>query len=284
VAAGRADVVLAGVVDEIAPLTHGLLDRFGALARRRCPGAAPAAEAAPVGTGPATRQAAAEAENGGEVARPFDRRRNGVVAAEGATVLVIEAEEAVRRRGKAPLAHIRGWGSAFDPSAPPAAWGCGHEALGRAVRRLLARCAVPAAATAGPLPAGTAGGSPGAPVTLAGSLAAMSAIDRIVSGASGARAGDRLEAQVLRAAWRELPLPPVLVPKGVTGEYGGGFLAAVVLAAAGAPFGPPAGFREPDPELGVVPHDGAPLPPPALLLASSLAAGGAATWVVLGRV
>jgi 3-oxoacyl-(acyl-carrier-protein) synthase len=121
--------------------------------------------------------------------------------------------------------------------------------------------------------AGAAQGSPGA-------------VDRIASGAAGSRAGDRLEARVLRAAWGEAPLPPVLAPKGVTGEYGGGFLAAAVLAAAGLPGaadGPAAGFAEPDPELGVSPHDGSPLPPPRLLLASSLAAGGAASWLLLER-
>ena len=96
-------------------------------------------------------------------------------------------------------------------------------------------------------------------------------------------AGDRLEAGVLRAAWDGAPLPPVVAPKAVTGEYAGGHLAAAVLAAAGRPFGATAGFAEPDPECGVVPHDGAPLPPPRRVLAASLAAGGAAAWVILER-
>jgi len=67
----------------------------------------------------------------------------------------------------------------------------------------------------------------------------------------------------------------------VTGEYGGGFLGAAVLAAGGAPFGPTAGFEEPDPELGVVPHDGSPLAPPSTVLVTSVAAGGAASWLIL---
>jgi 3-oxoacyl-[acyl-carrier-protein] synthase II len=227
VAAGRAERVLVGAVDEIAPLTHGVLDLFGTLAR------------------------------GDEVGRPFDRRRNGVVAADGATVLVLEPEAAAERRGRPPLARLHGWGTAFDPSAPPAGWGGGHEMLGRAIRRILGRCAA--------------------------TRSGVDAVERIVSGASGSRGGDRLEARTLRAAWGGAPLPPVLAPKGVTGEYGGGFLAAVVLAAAGAADDPTAGFREPDPELGVVPHAGAPLAPPSLLLASSLAAGGAAVWLILGK-
>jgi 3-oxoacyl-[acyl-carrier-protein] synthase II len=237
VAAGRAERVLVGAVDEIAPLTHGVLDLFGTLARGGPAVAAPAA--------------------GGEVGRPFDRRRNGVVAADGATVLVLEPEEEAERRGWPPLARLLGWGGAFDPSAPPAGWGGGHELLGRAIRRTLGRCAATGAG--------------------------VDAVDRIVSGASGSRGGDRLEARALRAAWGGAPLPPILAPKGVTGEYGGGFLAAVALAAAGAADEPTAGFREPDPELGVIPHDGAPLAPPSVLLASSLAAGGAAAWLILGK-
>ena len=89
---------------------------------------------------------------------------------------------------------------------------------------------------------------------------------------------------MLRAAWEDRPLPPVLAPKAVVGEYGGGFLAAAVLAAAGAPFGPTAGFAEPDPALGLTPHDGSPLPPPRRVLATSLAAGGAGVWLLLEAV
>ena len=226
VAAGRAGRALAGAVDEISPLLHAVLDRFGALAR-------PPAE----------------------VARPFDLRRGGFLAADGATVLVLERAAAAGRRGGAPLARVLAWGSAFDPTAPPHGWGVGGAALGRALLRTLGR----------------AGRDAGA-------------VDLIVSGAAGSRGGDRLEARVLRAAWESAgrPLPPVLAPKALVGEYGGGFLAAAVLAAAGAPFGATAGFAEPDPELGVVPHDGRPLPAPRTVLVQALAAGGAASWLVLG--
>ena len=75
--------------------------------------------------------------------------------------------------------------------------------------------------------------------------------------------------------------PVVLAPKAVTGEYAGGQLAAAVLAAAGDAAWPTAGFGEADPELAVVPHDGSPLPAPRRVLASALAAGGAASWLVL---
>ncbi|HVT16553.1 MAG TPA: beta-ketoacyl synthase N-terminal-like domain-containing protein [Thermoanaerobaculia bacterium] len=242
VASGRVVRALVGTVDELPPLHHALLDRFGALARPR---AEPSGAAGPPG--------------GEEAARPFDRRRNGILAAEGATVLVLEEAEAARRRGARPLCRVLAWGSAFDPSAPPAGWGRGHAVLSRALLGMLARAGL---------------------LDWEGAPAAR--IDRIVSGASGSRSGDRLEAHTLRTAWNDRPLPPVLAPKGAVGEYGGGFLGAAVLAAAGAPFGPTCGFAEPDPELGVVPHDGSALAPPAAVLVSSLAAGGAASWLVLG--
>ncbi len=108
-------------------------------------------------------------------------------------------------------------------------------------------------------------------------------IGRIVSGASGSIAGDWLEAQTLKAAWQDAPLPPILAPKGVTGQYGGGFLASSVLAASDQEFGATAGFSEPDPELGVVPHPGGPLPLSNVTLVTSLASGGAASWLLLER-
>ncbi len=229
IAAGRASRVLAGSVDEMTPLLHALLDRFGALAR--------------------------SAEEGGEeLARPFDRRRGGFLAGEGGTMVVLESAEGLAARGGRALARVLARGSAFDPTAPPSNWGHGHRTLARSLRRTLER----------------AGLKPGD-------------VDLVVSGASGAREGDRLEAEVLRAVWEGGPLPPVAAPKAVTGEYGGGHLAAAVLAALGAPFGPTPGFAEEDPALGIAPLAG-PLPEaPSVVLATSLAAGGAAAWVVLGK-
>ena len=145
-------------------------------------------------------------------------------------------------------------GAAFDASAPVSDWGEGSPVLARALRRTLDR---------------------------AGQR--IETIDRIVSGASGARRGDRLEASTLAAAWGGAPLPPVVTPKAVVGEFGGGMLASAVLATEGAPFGRVAAFTTPDPALSVVPHDGSPLPPPRRLLVTALAAGGAAAWALLER-
>lgn len=226
---GQAARALVGVVNEMNPLLVDSLSRLGALAP-------------------------ADAD-GIPWARPFDRRRAGVIAADGATVLVLEEEEAAASRGARVLARVRGSGGAFDASAGRVGWGAGHAVLGAALRRVVS------AAQAG-----------------------LGEIDRVVSGASGAVSGDRLEALTLQHAWRGADLPPVLAPKAVTGEHGGGFLAAAVLALdPEVRFGPTRGFAEEDPELGLVPHDGAELPAARTVLATSLAAGGAAAWLVLER-
>lgn len=227
VAAGKAPSALAGSVEEMTPLLHALLDRFGALA---VPG-----------------------PDGAEAARPFDRRRGGFLAAEGAAMIFLETAESAEERGARPLARLLAWGSAFDPTAPRTGWGTGGARLARSLVRGLERAGV-----------------------------GIGDVDRIVSGASGSRHGDRLEAEMLRAAWGDRPLPPVLAPKAAVGEYGGGFLGAAVLAAGGARFGPTSGFTTPDPGLGIVPYDGGDLPSPSTVLVTSLAAGGAAAWLVLG--
>ena len=226
IAGGRVDRALAIAVDEMTPLLHAVLDRFNALATA--------------------------GGDGEETARPFDRRRTGAVAAEGATALVLEREAAVAERGGRVLARLRAGTSAFDPSSPRSGWSRDPGPLAAACRRFLDK----------------AGSSP-------------REIDAVVSSAAGTFGGDRLEARVLRALWDDGELPPVLVPKAVLGDHGGALPAGLVLAVDGVAFGPTPGFAEIDPELGVVPHDGRPLAPPARVLATALAAGGAAAWLIV---
>jgi 3-oxoacyl-(acyl-carrier-protein) synthase len=224
---GRARRAIAGAVEELPPILHAFLDRLGALARLSA---------------------------GGEQGRPFDRRRGGFHAAEGATFVVLEREEEAARRGAAILARVRGGVSAFDATAPAGGWGRGAAVLARALVAGLARLGV-----------------------------APDGIDLVVSGASGSRHGDRLEAEVLRTAWGVRPLPPVLAPKAVTGEYGGAFLAAAVLAARGEGTWDASWHAEVDDACGIAPHAG-PIPDRVrTVLVTSLAAGGSASWLVLER-
>ncbi len=221
---GTIDRALVGVADEVIPLNHAILNGFRALAR-------------PIGSLE-------------EAGRPFDRRRNGFLLSEGATIVVLERRAAAVARGSRVLARLRTVIRANDWTAPGAGFGNGAEHLASRLRRGLDAAGIP-----------------------------IASIDRVVSGASGARRGDALEAAVLHRAFTGSMLPPVIAPKAVAGEYAGGFLAGAVLATAGARFA--AMPFEPDPALGVSPHDGGALPPPRRVLVTSIAAGGAAAFAIL---
>ena len=228
VTTGRVPVGLVGAVDELNPLLHSVLDRFGALARPD--------------------------QDGCEVARPFDVHRRGFLAGDGAAFLVLEDRAAARRRGARILCRVVTCGRGFDPDAPRAGWGRDPSALAETLSRHLHAAGITA-----------------------------EQIDLIVASGCGSPSADRIEALVLRSVFKDHPLPPLLAPKSVTGDHGGGFLAASVLAACGSPFGATPGFDEPDPELGVVPHQGGELSAPRLTLITSFAAGGAVAWAVLER-
>ncbi len=228
IAAGRVSRALVIAVDELTPLLHAVLDRFNGLATA--------------------------GEDGEETARPFDRRRTGAIAAEGATALVLEPEDAVRERGGRVLARLRSGTSVFDPGAPRSGWSRDPETLAESSRRFLTQTGL-----------------------------APEDFDAVVSGTAGTFGGDRLEAKVLRALWGDRELPPVLVPKAVLGDHGGALLTGAVLAIEGVELGPTPGFAEIDPDLGVVPHDGRRLESPSRLLATAVAAGGAAAWLVIER-
>lgn len=227
----RARQVLVAAVDEMNPLLHAGLDRFGVLAGSRSLG-----------------------RSREEVARPFDRRRNGFLAAEGATALLLEPLETILARGSQPIALVAAHAAAFDPSAEVAALGREPQPTGQVLRRQLERQGI----------------QPGG-------------IDAIVTAACGSRQGDAYEAQLLRSLWGDAPLPPLFAPKAYTGNHGGAQLAfACWLLEGGQPAATPF-FAVADPRLDLSPYDGRPLKTPKRLLISAPAVGGAVALTVLDR-
>ena len=69
--------------------------------------------------------------------RPFDRRRNGFVLAEGAGILIVESRQHADARGAAAYADLIGWGATTDAYRPTTPRPDGSGAAG-AMRRALA--------------------------------------------------------------------------------------------------------------------------------------------------
>jgi 3-oxoacyl-[acyl-carrier-protein] synthase II len=87
---GRADVVLAGGVEELCEETFLLFHTLGYLSGM----------------------------SGGEpVSRPFDAARDGFILSEGAAILLLEDEQHAVNRGAEILAVVLGAGNAFDPES-----------------------------------------------------------------------------------------------------------------------------------------------------------------------
>ncbi|MEA2900245.1 MAG: 3-oxoacyl-[acyl-carrier-protein] synthase [Actinomycetota bacterium] len=174
---GDAEVVLAGATDgALSPLLLGSLVNAGALA--------------PAGTDPAS------------ACRPYDLRREGMVASEGAAVFVLERLDRAAARGARVLAVVAGGGSAGDAHhvAAPHPEGRGAAAaMGRALR--------------------DAGVEPGE-------------VDGLVAHATATAQGDVAEARALRAVFGAVPGLAVTAPKSALGHGLGAAGAFGVLVAA----------------------------------------------------
>ncbi|MFK7992118.1 MAG: beta-ketoacyl synthase [Sandaracinaceae bacterium] len=79
---GRADVAITGAVEIIEKLEYCGFVRLGAMSPDRC--------------------------------QPFDQNRKGLILGEGSTMMILESEEQVVRRGATPLAEVGGYGLACD--------------------------------------------------------------------------------------------------------------------------------------------------------------------------
>jgi 3-oxoacyl-[acyl-carrier-protein] synthase II len=132
-----------------------------------------------------------------EAARPFDRRRNGVLLGEGGAIFVAGAGS------RKPYAWLSGFGIARDTTASISDWGTGEGSVVTAMRAALADAELE-----------------------------VEDVDAIYASANGSPRGDALEALAIRALFGSR-IPPVVATKGIFGEYAAGGalqLAAAILA------------------------------------------------------
>ena len=92
ISSGIQDVVLCGGADEVTPLVSGCFELMEA-------------------------HASAEGQSPDRIARPFDRKRNGLVCGEGAGILVLEEYEHARARGAQILAEVYSYASCRCPGS-----------------------------------------------------------------------------------------------------------------------------------------------------------------------
>ncbi len=193
--------------------------------------------------------------------RPFDRRRDGLTLGEGAAFLLLEERAGVEERGRAPLAIVRGYGSAADAHhmTRPSPSG---EGLARAVSSALADASI------GP-----------------------EEIGFVSTHGTGTVFNDRMEACAFRSLFgeRAARLPANSI-KGAVGHTLGAagaieaLLCALVLERGVIP--PTAGLEEPDPlcPLDVVGGSPRPLPDSVrYVLSTSSAFAGTNAALVLER-
>ena len=160
--------------------------------------------------------------------RPFDTRRDGFCAAEGAGVLVLEAHDAAVARGARPVVELLGAGSTADHH---------HLTAPRPDGSGAARCLEAALAEAGLAPSDVRHVNAHGTSTQLNDAAEAAALRRVLGSASGTVAA------------------PVTSVKGVTGHALGaaGAIEAVAVAQSirHALLPPTAGTEQLDPELGL---------------------------------
>jgi 3-oxoacyl-[acyl-carrier-protein] synthase II len=161
---------LIGGVEEANEMLFSVLDRIGALAH-----------------------ANGDVE---EAARPFDRRRNGLVLGEAGAILVAGGGT------RAPYGYLSGFGIARDTSASMSDWGSDHASVAGAMQAAIEDAEL-----------------------------SLGDIDAIYASANGSVRGDALEQRAIQSLFENIP--PVVATKGIFGEYaaGGGLQVAAALIA-----------------------------------------------------
>ncbi|OLF17852.1 3-oxoacyl-ACP synthase [Actinophytocola xanthii] len=227
--AGRCDIVLAGGAEAglSRPIVAGFT-RMGALSGR--------------------------VDDPARASRPFDRDRDGFVAAEGAGVLVLERPEHARARGARVLARVSGYGASADA----------HHATA-------------------PDPAGTAAEA-AIRAALADAGLSASDVDHVNAHGTSTAAGDAVEARVLRRVFPRRPA--VTSVKGVTGHPLGAAgaieAACTALSISESVVPPTANLESQDPELDLdVVRGGPRTVPVAAATSNSFGFGGQNAVLVL---
>jgi 3-oxoacyl-[acyl-carrier-protein] synthase II len=189
--------------------------------------------------------------------RPFDRRRNGLVLAEGAGVLVLERAEHADGRGRAGYATILGWGATTDAHHPTTPRPDG-EGAAECMRRALADADL-----------------------------APAEIGYLNAHGTSTKLGDVAEALAIRTVFGATT-PPVSSSKAITGHMLGASgvieVAATVRAIASGTLPPTHNLDDPDPDCELDHIRGKPrLTQIDHALSNSFGFGGHNVSLVLGR-
>ncbi len=217
---GAAPAAITGGVDEVNEMLFSVLDRVRALAH-----------------GP------------DEAARPFDRRRNGLVMGEGSAVLILGGSGP-------PYAHLSGFGIGRDVSATVSDWGEDHSAVVTAMRAAIDDAGIPVAD-----------------------------VDAVYASANSTVRADRLEYRAIQALFGSAA-PPVVATKGLFGEYAAGGALPLVAAAIAMRDGvlhASTGFESGDDEMSIEVNRRQRAAPLRHVLVNSLSAGGGIVCAVLSR-
>ncbi len=164
----------------------------------------------------------ARARDGGEVARPFDRRRNGFVLGEAGALLLLEAGTAAASRGATVYGEILGVGMTAS-RAELNGWPLDASGPARAMEQAIDDAA-----------------------------ASASEIGAVFAAANGAKRLDPIEAEAIQRVFgSEVPVASIKGAIGESGAAGAAALALGLLTMSGGELPPTCGFAEPDPACRV---------------------------------
>lgn len=219
---GTVEAAVLGGVEEINEMSFSVLDRLGALAH-------------PNG-------------NDGQ-ARPFDRRRNGMLMGEGSAILLSHP-------GNRAWGHLAGFGIGRDETASISDWGEGERSVAAAMR-----------------------------ASVEDADLQLSDIDAVYASANGSVRADRLEYRALESLFGGAT-PPVVATKGYFGEYAGGGafqLVAALIALREQALHASCGFESGDPEMKIEVTRERREARLRNILVSSLSAGGGVVCAVVSQ-